>query len=342
MPNRDTSKDENALFCHSPTWSGNPEEKELDFRLHGNDIFVLNDHRGNRLLKRGAKIIAMKNFSFLRKKGRNDHSFNKADISKKERSGSKMAINDTSESNTDKINISNPYIVTLTDPHSPISEEYRNVKSMIIRLTQHGGLHNTLVVTSTLSGEGKSISSINLAITLSQEYDHTVLLVDADLRNPFLHNYLNINTKKGLADCLVDGTDIGSALIKTGIEKLSFLPAGKSVTNPVELLSSNKMKELIAEMKHRYADRYIIIDTPPVLPFAETRSISIEVDGIIFVVREGMVSLNSIQEALDILNRGNLLGILFNDVNIENLNGYYTYYYKRYTDYKKDVKKDYV
>jgi receptor protein-tyrosine kinase/non-specific protein-tyrosine kinase len=219
------------------------------------------------------------------------------------------------------------YIITLTDPTSPISEEYRKLKSMVVRLTKQEGFKNTIMVTSTLSKEGKSITAINLAITLSQEYDYTVLLIDADLRDPSLHRYLNLTPEAGLTDCLVDGLDISRALLKPGIGKLSFLPSGKKVKNPVELLASQRMKELIDEIKHRYSDRYIIIDTPPTLPFAETRSISALVDGIVFVVKEGVASLQNISDALEILKDHNILGIVYNDVGIESLEGRYHYYY---------------
>lgn len=208
--------------------------------------------------------------------------------------------------------VDNPYIITLKDPGSPASEEYRKLKSMIVQITHQGDFSNTLMVTSSLSWEGKTLTAMNLAVTLAQEYDYTVLLVDADLRRPSLHGYFNIKPEFGLADCLTDEIDLGGALIKTGIGKLSFLPAGKKVSNPVELLSSQRMKELIVEMKARYPDRYIIIDTPPLLPFAETHAISCMVDGVLFVVKEGKTSLQSVSDSLGILQQSRLLGIIYN------------------------------
>jgi protein-tyrosine kinase len=225
-----------------------------------------------------------------------------------------------------------PYLVTLTEPLSPIAEEYRKLKSMIVKLTKRGGFKNILMVTSSLGGEGKSLTALNLAVTLSEEYDYTVLLIDADLRNPTLHKYLELETGTGLADCLVDGLDAGKAMVRPGIGKLSFIPSGRAVGNPAELLSSRKMKDLIGEIKHRYSDRYIIIDTPPVLSVAETCSLSALVDGILFVVREGQSSFENVKDALDILKDGNVLGLVFNDVSAENLNGRY-HYYRHYKDY---------
>ncbi len=267
-------------------------------------------------------------------KMRDSMTFGETLSDKKDRSESRAVLDKKAVTVSDKVKVENPYIVTLNDPDSPASEEYRNLKSMVVRLTRQEEFKNTLMVTSTFSCEGKSVTSLNLAITLAQEYDHTVLLVDADLRNPFLHRYLNLNPEIGLSDCLINGHDIGRALIRTGIGKLTFLPAGRNVTDPAEILSSRKMKELISEMKHRYPDRYIIIDTPPVLQFAETRSISTAVDSTLFIVKEGKVPLHNIKDALDILKDCNILGIVYNDVGIENLRSHYSYYYKDY--YYKD------
>jgi len=232
---------------------------------------------------------------------------------------------------SDGISIANPYIITLKDPLSHAAEEYRNLKSMVLRLTRKDGFNNTLMITSSLGGEGKSITSLNLAITLAQEYDYSVLLVDADLRNPFLHRYLNLNPETGISDCLVHGQDIGKALIRTGIGKLSLLPAGRHVADPAEILSSIGMKELISEIKHRYDNRYVIIDTPPILPFAETRSMSALVDSVLFVVKEGSAPLDDIKEALTVLKDSNILGVVYNDVSIDNLRSRYSYYYKEYS-----------
>jgi len=231
-----------------------------------------------------------------------------------------------------RITVENPYLVTITQPQSPVAEEYKKLKSVVIKLTTGERFLNTIMVTSTLQGEGKSLTSLNLALSLAQEYDHTVVLVDADLRRPSTHSYLGISNKIGLSDCLMNGTDVGNALVKTGIGRLSILPAGGPVQNPVELISSSRMKEFIQELKHRYPDRYVIIDTPPVLHFAEAYSIATEVDGVIFVVREGQVPITHLKEALGMLKGANLLGVVYNDVEVNRYNSYHYYSYKYYSD----------
>ena len=224
------------------------------------------------------------------------------------------------------IKVNNKSLVTITQPHSPIAEEYRRLKSMLIKETTANFL-NTIMITSAIDGEGKSITAINLAVTLAQAIDHSILLIDADLRKPRIHEYLGINYKYGLSDYLTGGIDISEVMIKTGIGKLLLIPAGSKVDNPLELLSSEKMKALIKEVKQRYADRYVIIDTPPILSFAEPISIGANVDGIVFVVKEGRAQKKMIEDALSLVKGLNLLGIVFNDVEVTNMDGLYSRYY---------------
>lgn len=229
-----------------------------------------------------------------------------------------------------ELQIDHPLVVTYRDPRSPIAEEFRKLKGAIVDRIRQGEARRTLMITSSLSAEGKSMTALNLAITLAQEYDHTVLLVDADLRKPSLHKYFHINPDIGLSDCLSDGLDIGEAIIKTGIGKLSFLPAGREVENPAELLGAERMKVLVQEMRQRYPDRFVILDTPPVLPVAETRTLCAYVDGVVFVIREGAVSRTHVEDALAAVNRKKVLGVVLNNIRSESLKGRYHYYYHGY------------
>ncbi len=222
----------------------------------------------------------------------------------------------------------NQNIIGFDDQHAHITEEYKKLKSMILHITKRKGNTNTIMVTSADVGEGKSLTAVNLSIVLAQEYNHTALLVDADLRRPSLGYYLGIEPTLGLTDCLIDGVDVSRAFIKAGTSKLSFLPAGRQASNPAELLSSNKMRDFISEIKGRYRDRYIIIDTPPVTAFAETHILSSYVDGILFVVKEG-ASYSNVQAALDILRGSNILGVVFNNTStvLDRRYSYYQHYY---------------
>jgi len=226
--------------------------------------------------------------------------------------------------------IDNPFVATLNDPHSPITEEYRKLKSVIASFSQQDSFRNVIMVTSAVSSEGKSLTSLNLAITLAQEFDHTVLLIDADLRKPSLQRYLGMEPAKGLSEYLAGGVDLGEFLIKTGIGRLTLLPAGTPVRNPVEFFSSQKMKDFLKEIKNRYPDRYVIIDTPPVLPFAETRSLAAIADGVVLVIREGRATLENIAEAMKAIGSSKFVGAVYTDATMANLGGSYSYYYYGY------------
>lgn len=233
-------------------------------------------------------------------------------------------------SRTISINSDNRLLPTISEPHSMVSEQYRKLKSSLVRLTNEDKFRNLLMVTSAIPGEGKSITAANLAISMAQEYDLTVLLIDADLRRPSIHTYLGFEQTIGLSDCLQDGIDIGDAIIKTDLGKLSVISAGREVEKPLELFASKKMQDLMAEIKHRYNDRYVIIDTPPLLPFAETRSLAQIVDGVIFVIHEGVTPQASVQDARDVLKGCPILGVVLNDsTSADTESSHYSRYYQR-------------
>ena len=210
--------------------------------------------------------------------------------------------------------IDNPFLVAAHSAGNGAAEQYRKLKSSLVKLNQLGRFDNSLMVTSAIGGEGKTLTSLNLAFTLAQEYDHTVLLVEADIRSPSVLKYLDMKADIGLTDCVLDGVDVGEALIKTGIGNLTILPAGRMVPNPVELFSSKKMQILLEELKSRYSNRYIIVDTTPLLPFAEPQFIANVVDGVLLVVREGYSSMDKLNKSLGLLKNHNLLGVICNGV----------------------------
>lgn len=226
----------------------------------------------------------------------------------------------------DGIVVTNRLLVTVNAPDTVAAEEYRKLKSVIVKMTREGAFLNMLMVTSSVGGEGKSLTSVNLALSLAQEFDHTVLLVDADIRKPSLHGYLGIENGTGLIDCLLDEVDFKDAVIRTGIGKLSFLSAGRRTSNPAEVFTSQRMRDFFLEMKRRYPDRYIIIDTPPVLPFAETRSLSAIVDGVVLVAKEGLVTLNNIEETMEYIKGTPLLGVVYNEAESVIHHDCYQYY----------------
>ncbi len=215
--------------------------------------------------------------------------------------------------NVAPIKISNALIPTVKEEKTIAAEEYNKLRSTIIALTRSEQPLNTMLVTSTVSEEGKSMTSLNLAIALAKEQDHTVLLVDTDLRRPSLHRYFGITPECGLVHCLRDNLPLEKALIKTGIGKLVFLPAGEALRDPLDLLSSRRMKDIIHELKQRYDDRYVIFDTPPASPFSDAIVLSAMVDSTLFVVREGKAVKHTLFKTLEEFKAQNLLGVVYND-----------------------------
>ena len=208
------------------------------------------------------------------------------------------------------LKITNLMLATAREEKTAVVEEYNKLRSSIIALTKGENFFNTIMVTSTVSDEGKSMTALNLAISLAKEHDHTVLLVDTDLRRPSIHKYLDLAPEVGLVHCLRDQLPIEQALIKTGVGKLVVLPAGEAVKDPVDMLSSNRMKAIVQELKERYSERYVIFDTPPALPFADANILAGIVDAVLYVVREGRAKGEDVAKIIEEFKEHNLLGIV--------------------------------
>jgi len=244
------------------------------------------------------------------------------------------AVFDVGDAGIDPATV-NRHLVSITDPYSTAAEEYRKLRAKILRATESNYL-NTIMVTSSQAGEGKSMTAINLAVTIAQEIDHTVLLVDADLRRSSIHTYLGIKPKAGLSDFLESRAELSDIMIKTGIGKLVLLPAGNPPKNPSELISSERMRILIRELKFRYRDRYIIIDSSPLLMTADALSLCEYADGIIFVVQADRTTMKAATQAAALLKGHNVLGTVFNDVPKHLAKNLYPYYYN--SKYSENVK----
>ena len=226
--------------------------------------------------------------------------------------------------------IAKPVIMTAKGHDPTAAEEYRKLKLSITRDSALKGLPYTLLVTSALSGDGKSITALNCALALTSDKECTVILIDADLRKPSLCRYLGISPQVGLAHFLEGETDIAGALLPTSCKNLFLVPAGKRIASPVELINQGGMYHLIHELKRMYPESYIVIDSSPVLPYAEARLISAMCESVIFVVREGGASDNSLAEAFECLAESRILGTVFNKATPASLPGGYHYYYRYY------------
>jgi len=218
-------------------------------------------------------------------------------------------------------------LVVLSSPDSADAETFKVLRGQIL-FPREGKVPQSLLVTSTFPAEGKTYVVANLATTLAMSIDEYVLAVDADLRRPRLHRMFGYGQVKGLHDYLIGSASLEEILIKSRIDKLSILPAGKPPRNPTELLSSKMMLRFLEEVRSSYQDRFIIIDSPPSSVTAETKFLAQHVDGIVYVVMANKTPRKDIEKSIDNLGRDKVLGIVFNGY--EQVRKSYHRYYDRY------------
>jgi exopolysaccharide/PEP-CTERM locus tyrosine autokinase len=204
-----------------------------------------------------------------------------------------------------------PRLITLLQPQSPEAEYFKLLRAKIF-CTSPVCRAQVIMVTSAQPLDGKSTVASNLAVSIAQGINEFVLLMDCDLRTPSLHQMWGLEGTHGIREYLETGNSLSTLLLKTPVKKLTLFPAGRQPPNPSELLSSERMRLLIEEVKGRYPDRYIIIDTPPATFAAEGRFLADMVDGVLLVVRAGKTPKESILGAVENIGRDKLLGIVFN------------------------------
>jgi protein-tyrosine kinase len=196
----------------------------------------------------------------------------------------------------------------------PELDSYKVLRTQIQQLTQQKGW-NTVMITSPQPGEGKTLTSINLALTFSKAYNQTILLVDCDLRQQNVHKSLGFKSPCGLIDYLVDDKPLKEVIIWPKIDQLTLISGGRTIQNSTELLGSPRMKDLVEEMKARYDDRYVLFDAPPVLLGADTLALAPYVDCLVMVVEEGRTSMRAVQKALKLISKEKFLGFVINRQN---------------------------
>ena len=222
-------------------------------------------------------------------------------------------------------------LVTPDAPTSKIADEFRVIKRPIIRnaLGRSGARlrnGNLVMVTSSVAGEGKTFTALNLAMSVAMEYDSTVLLVDGDVAHPGLPRVLGIPESPGLLDLVTDDTlDVSRALLKTNIEKLSLLPAGSPQRRATELLASEQMVSLLHEISNRYLDRIVIFDSPPLLATTEARVLAGHMGQIVMVVAAESTSQNTLNQALSTIENCEVVLMMLNKASQTDV-GTYGYY----------------
>lgn len=216
-------------------------------------------------------------------------------------------------------------LITLLDGSSIISEQFRTIRTNITFAMPDCEV-KTILVTSTIPGEGKSTTTANLGVVFAQE-GKRVLIIDADLRKPTLHYAFGLFNTVGLSNVLVRKRAFYESIQETSVTGLAILPSGPIPSNPAELLSSKTMDALLDELKNLYD--IIIIDAPPVLPVTDAQVLANKCDGTLLVANAGVITKELIIKAKSILatSQANMIGVVLNNCKMpRDHKRYYGYY----------------
>lgn len=224
-------------------------------------------------------------------------------------------------------------VLTPDAERSRSAEEYRMIKRpLLTRAFQGAGKatahSNLIMLTSSVEGEGKTFTSLNLAISIAMEMDRTVLLVDADLAKPGLSRLLGVNGRPGLTDRIIrEDADLRDLLIPTDVPKLTVLPAGRRHKRSTELLASNNMRALLDELALRYSDRVVIFDSPPLLATSEASVLAEQMGQICLVVESAVTPQYLVKDALGQLASTDNVSLVLNKCKPDLFLGGYGYGY---------------
>ena len=223
-----------------------------------------------------------------------------------------------------KISDRHENLIADLNPHSAISEVYRMMRTNLDFMSLDEPI-KSMAITSTMPGEGKTVTGANLAIVNAQAGRRTII-VDADLRKPMMHRVFQISNLQGLTTTLLRQTKLEETIYHTRVKNLDVLTSGPIPPNPAEVVGSRAMKELIDQLKDTYD--LVIVDSPPVLSVNDVRLLGQSVDGLLFVVSANQVSrvaLKKAKESLELVGV-RVIGAVFNKKKINKREGYYYYY----------------
>lgn len=233
-------------------------------------------------------------------------------------------------------------ILTPNAPRSHMADQYRVIKRPLIKNAMGKGASklnhaNLIMVTSALAGEGKSFTSINLAMSIAAELDNTVMLVDADVARPSVLRVLGLPPGPGLLDLLEQTADMSGVLLRTNVDKLTILPSGTPHPRATELLASDAMSQLLDDMARRYPDRIIIFDSPPLLLTTESRVLASHMGQIVVVVHADKTKQSDVQNALATIESCPVKMMLLNQARTDTTGGYGYGYGYGYGHEKQDA-----
>lgn len=215
------------------------------------------------------------------------------------------------------------------DQAIPVADEFRRIKRPLIdNAARQGDSHNDhmnlIMVASPLPGAGKTFCSVNLAASVSLERELTVLLVDADVAKPHISTAFGLTDRPGLLDILEDETmSIEDGLVRTDLNDIQVLPAGRKHSQSTELLASDRMEEIMHELATRYSDRLIVMDSPPLLATSEAPAVARQAGQIALVIEAGETTNQEIQDAIELLDTDKAINAILNKSMYTQPGGYY-------------------
>jgi capsular exopolysaccharide synthesis family protein len=201
-----------------------------------------------------------------------------------------------------------PHLVTYFDRMSPISEQYRMLRTNLTGINPDSP-PKVIVVTSSGPGEGKTVTALNLALTLAtDDKESRVALVDADLRKPEIHRLFAVDAQRGLSDFLAGNVMLELVLQRSRLANLYVLPGGRLPGNPTELLAGKKMEDLLTRLSRDF--EWVIVDTPPIVSLTDAAVVGAKADGVLLAVKMGDTPRPVVVQALDLLEKArvNILG----------------------------------
>jgi len=205
-------------------------------------------------------------------------------------------------------------LVAVVAPSAQAAEQYRALRTRILH-ADPGLAVNVILVTSPGRNDGKTLTAANLALTMAQDFQRRTCVVDANLRHPQLHRLFGLDDGPGLSDVLVGRATLDEVLVFNEEHQISILPAGKVEARPAELLGSTAMRRTLEALRSAF-DR-IVIDAPSAIPLADVGIVAPLVDTVLLVVRAGVTSRPSIQDAVTSIDDAKLLGIVLNETMAE-------------------------
>lgn len=223
-------------------------------------------------------------------------------------------------------------IVAISKPHGIEAEQFKKLRTTLL-FPGTGKPPRSILVTSAVSGEGKSFVAANLAVSIAQNIDKHVLLMDCDLRLPSIHTRFGFGKVPGLCEYLSGERPLDTLFLKSAVDKLTLLPGGGPVSNPSELISSEQMSKLLIDVAAKYSDRYIVIDSPPPQLTSETAAIARQVDAILLVIKHGTTKREHVVDVIDLLGKDKIIGVVLNQFNRQvsrySYGGYYGKYHQK-------------